>query len=87
MEKETSIMTTPMPIPHVRPQRPEHEDLHVEVEKPIDRVTFIREQSALFFHDLLHTMTQICPGDMVKLAEECINTAEYIWEESKRITR
>ena len=44
-------MTTPMPIPHVRPQRPDHEDLHVEVEKPIDRVTFIREQSALFFHE------------------------------------
>ena len=80
-------MTTPMPIPHVRPQRPEHKDLHVEVEKPIDRVTFIREQSALFFHEILHTMVQICPGDMQNLADECVKTAEYIWEESKRITR
>ena len=81
-------MRTPMPTPiaHVKPQSP-----RVTVEEGDDRMVkradFIREEASEFMHDILRNLTQICTEDLQKIADACINTDEYIWEESRRITR
>ena len=76
----------PTPIAHVKPQSP-----RVTVEEGDDRMVkradFIREEAAEFMHDILRNLTQICTEDLQKIADACVNTAEYIWEESRRITR
>ena len=81
-------MRTPMPTPiaHVKPKSP-----RVTVEEGADRrvkrADFIREEASEFMHDILRNLTQISTEDLQKIADACINTAEYIWEESRRITR
>ena len=73
-----------MPIPHVRPQREveEKEEYHAET-----RTEFIRAEATEFMHDILERAPDIARGSLIPLADECISAAEYIWEESKRITR
>lgn len=75
----------PTPIAHVKPQSP-----RVTVEgddRMVKRADFIREEASEFMHDILRNLTQISTEDLQKIADACINTAEYIWEESRRITR
>lgn len=77
------MTSTPMPIPHVRPQREAEE---VE-ERPVTRIEFIRDEATGFMHDILSRDPNTVMGNLIRLADECISAAEYIWEESKRITR
>ena len=79
---------TARPIPHVRPDSLQEELVQVVTsDKNINRTLFIREQSASFFREILHNLHEIASGDLQKIAEECVRTAEFIWEESKSMTR
>ena len=53
----------------------------------IERAAFIRENAAEFMSSLLNNIQVVSPEDMQALADECVKTAEYIWEHSKRVTR